>query len=146
MSLKILQDPQYSGFSRLDKKVAVTNPVTVIKEGMCVKLDANSEVVKTGGNGALETFVYFALTAANDSANYRSDFSMTGGVTLVSGVFEAETDQYDVNGSYGVLTKLSTENGILIPAASSDCVVGRVVKPPAGGILTFLAIHRPGVK
>lgn len=82
--------------ARLDKKVKVTNPVTVIPSGACVKLDSNGEIVLTGSTAASEDFVLFALNSANVATEINSGFKSTSDITLAvphpSMVFS--TDQY----------------------------------------------------
>lgn len=143
--LNILHNYNFDNLVRTDKKVKVTDPATTIKSGMVCKLDSNGEVVLTGANGAVENVVYWAFTSANDTDENRGDFRITGKITLLQGVFPAETDQYDVNASYSVGTKLTTENGILIPASTGDYVCARVTRPPVGGKLEILAAPRPSV-
>ena len=140
--LDITQPLWYQGVIRFEKKVKITNPVAVIKEGSCVKLDSNNEVVLTGNNAAVEDCVFWAWTSANDPDNYRGDYVVTGGVTIVQGVFVAETDQYDVNASYTVGTKLASENGVLFPADTGDYVCGYALKMPIGNKLEFIAKSR----
>ena len=89
--------------------------------------------------------VYWAFTSANDADEDRGDFRMTGKITLLKGVFLGETDQYDANESYTVTGKLTSENGLLIPAGINDYVCARVTKPPVGGKLQILTLARPAV-
>lgn len=144
--LNILQDTNYYNLIFSDRPVKITNPVTVIKNGACVMLDVNGEVVLTDANASQEKLVYWAITSANDPDKFRSDFCVTGNVTLIQGQFLAETDMYDVNASYGIGKSLTTKNGIWSPAVAGDYVYGRVMRPPAGGKIHVLAAQRPDIK
>lgn len=127
-------------FIREDFIVKLTEPVTVIKEGMAVKLDLNREVVLTGSDASLEDFTWWAFTSANDANDHRSDFELISKVTLVKGPFIADTDQYDANGTYNVGTKLASENGILVDASTGDHVIGRALGMPSSGKLKFITL------
>lgn len=109
-------------FIRVDKKVKVTDPVTVIKEGMVVKLDSNDEIVLTSPVAGREDFVWWAFTSANDSNDDRSDFSALSQITMIRGIFIAETDQYLGAGTYAMGTRLASENGLLFDAAAATQV------------------------
>jgi len=89
--------------------------------------------------------VFWAFTSANDTDEDRGDFRMTGKITLLSGVFYAETDQYDENESYAVRGRLTSENGKLIPAGANDYVCARVIQPPVSGKMQILTLARPAV-
>lgn len=143
--IDILQDTNYRNLLFSDKSVKVTNPVTIIKLGACVTLDANGEVVLTDANASQSKLVYWAVTSANDPDNFRSDFYVTGKVTLIQGIFLAETDMYDTNASYGIGTRLTTKNGIWVPAVANEFVYGRTLKPPVGGRIQVLTVQRPDI-
>lgn len=143
--LNILQDTKYYNLLFSDRPVKITNPVTIIKSGACVMLDANGEVVLTDANASQDKLVYWTITSANDPDKFRSDFYVTGKVTLIQGVFLAETDMYDVNASYGIGMPLTTKNGIWVPAVAGEFVYGRAMRPPIGGKIHILAVRRPDI-
>lgn len=133
----------FDSLVKIDRKLKVNNPVTVIRMGACCKLDSNGEVVLTGADASLEDFVFFAFSTANVPDELNSAFKLIGKVTiLASTVFEGETDQYLTSGTYGVNTALASENGLLIPAASGDRVVGRSLGAPVNGVLRFITVTK----
>ena len=125
---------------RVDKKLKVTDPITVINEGMAVKLDVNREIVLTGPNAAIEDFVWWAFTSANVPDEFRSDFYTLGQITLITGFFIGETDQFVGAGSYNVGTKLSVEGGLLFNGTTGDFTVARALGVPVGDKLQFITL------
>lgn len=143
--IEILQDTNYRNLLFSDRPVKVTDPVTIIKQGACVMLDGNGEVVLTDANASQLKLVYWTVTSANDPNNFRSDFYVTGNVTLIQGVFLAETDMYDTNASYSIGARLTTKNGVWVPAITGEFVYGRTLKPPVGGKIHVLTVQGPGI-
>lgn len=133
----------FDSLVRLDRKLKVINPATVIDLGACCKLDSNGEVVLTGADAALEDLVFFAFSTANVPDELNSAFKATGKVTLIAPtVFEGETDQYLTSGTYGYGTALASENGLLIPAAAGDRVIARALGAPVDGMLSFITVSK----
>lgn len=129
---------------RVDKEVLVTIPETVIPEGAAVKLDAAGKIVLSGANAAVEDFVWFAFNSANVPDDINSAQKATGNITLIKGTFVAETDQFVTGDVYAVGDDLIAENGLLSSAkALGDWVIGKVIAPPAGGILLFYSYATP---
>lgn len=129
---------------RLDRKVKVTDPVTVIQEGMAVKLDGNEEVVLSGADASVEDFIWWAFNSANVADEINSAFKLIGNITLVNGIFIAETDQFLETGSYAYGTKLATENGLLFDGALGDFCIARALGAPVNGFLKFITLPLAG--
>lgn len=133
----------FDSLVKIDRKLKVSNPVTVVKMGASCKLDSNGEIVLTGADASLEDFVFFAFSTANIPDELNSAFKSTGKVTVLAPtVFEGETDQYLTSGTYAFNTALASENGLLIPAASGDRVIGRSLGAPTNGVLRFITVTK----
>lgn len=74
----------FDSLVKIDRKLKVSNPVTVVKMGASCKLDSNGEIVLTGADASLEDFVFFAFSTANIPDELNSAFKSTGKVTVLA--------------------------------------------------------------
>lgn len=122
--INILQNNNLDNAIRLDVKVKVSSPVTVIKSGACCMLDPNGEVVKTGYAinyvAGTEAAPFAPLLNTSDKLSIKVDGGTAQTITLATTDTTAALVVAKINATLtGAVASATTENTVTITSNSA---------------------------